>query len=120
LLVKATVEGTPALVVIVTTLVIGAGSASFAVAVPVPNVLLGASVNVTLPVEPVVPEVAESVPAPPGLPAAVEKANGTPCCTGAIVAVRVRAAPPAVNDVELETNDTLVAAVEVTLIVGPP
>ena len=84
-----------------------------------PNVLLGAMVTVTLPLESVVPEVAESVPAPP-VPTAVENANGTLCCTGEIVAVRVRADPPAVNVVELVTSDTLVAAVEVTLSVGPP
>jgi len=117
--VKATVEGTPALVVIVTVLVTGAARASFAEAVPVPSVLLGESVTVTLPVESVVPELVESVPAPP-VPAAVENAIGTLCCMGLTVAVRVRAAPPAVNDVELETSETLVAAVAVTLIVGPP
>jgi len=72
------VEGTPAKVSIVTTLVTADGSASFAVAVPLPNVLLGAMVRVTLPVESVVPEVAESVPAPP-VSAAVENASGTPC-----------------------------------------
>lgn len=117
--VKVTVEGTPAKVRIVTGLFTGDGSASFAVAVPVPRVLLGAMVTLTLPVESVVPEVAESVPAPP-VPAAVENAIGTLCCMGLTVAVRVRAAPPAVNDVELETSETLVAAVAVTLIVGPP
>ena len=88
-------------------------------AVPLPNVLLGAIVRVTLPAESVVPEVVESVPAPPVV-AAVENANGTLCCTGEMVAVRVRADPPAVNVVELVTSDTLVAAVEVTLSVGPP
>ena len=100
-------------------LVTGVASASFTVAVPAPAVLLGAMVKVTLPVASVVPEVADSVPAPPVV-AAVENANGTLCCTGEIVAVRVRADPPAVNVVELVTSDTLVAAVEVTLSVGPP
>ena len=75
---KATVEGTPALVVIVTVLVTVAARASFAEAVPAPNVLLGASVRVTLPVESVVPDLVETVPAPP-VPAAVENASGTPC-----------------------------------------
>ena len=104
---------------IVTTLVTGVASASFTVAVPAPAVLLGAMVKVTLPVASVVPEVADSVPAPPVV-AAVENASGTPCCTGVIVAVSVRAAPPAVNVVALVVKEVNpVAAVELTAIVGP-
>ena len=111
-------DGGPALVVIVSMLVTGVASLSFAEAVPVPAVLLGVSVRTTLPVESVLPEVIESVPAPP-VPAAVEKVNGTLCCTGLTVAVSVRGAPPAVNASELEVITTLVAAVEVTLMPGP-